>query len=116
MEIADIITIAGAFGGIQGVIELLKYWRSRHTTQRQEVAAVVAVENENRSREIDRLEKRVQQRDEKVDAIHMELRAVQKEKLQLMQDNAELRLQLKEAEIKKCVVRGCGTRKPSSEY
>ena len=53
--------------------------------------------------------------DAKIDTIYVELRQEQAEKLQLIYDKHELELKLKEAEIKKCDVRGCTNRQPPSD-
>lgn len=105
-----------ALGGIEGVKQLLKWWMSRKTTARKEDAAADAAENENERKQVDWLEKRMAERDAKIDGLYIELRKEQADKLQLIHDKHELELRLKEAEIKKCDVRGCGNRQPPSDY
>ncbi len=63
MEIADILTIIGGIGGMQGFIELIKWWRGRKIQYRQDMADVEYKENENTRRQVDWLEKRLSERD-----------------------------------------------------
>lgn len=116
METADILTIIGSIGGVQGFIELVKWWHGRKVRDRQEIATVEAAEEENDRAQIDWLEKRLANRDEKVDALYCELRKTQADLLAQIHANHELALQLKEAEIKKCHKHGCKDRQPPSDY
>lgn len=116
METADILTIIGGIGGIQGIIELLKWWRGRKLQDRHDVADVVASENDNARKQIDWYEKRLQERDAKIDRIDEELRAEQAARLEEIHRRHEVELQLKEAEVKKCCKRGCADREPPSDY
>ncbi len=116
MEITDIITIIGGIGGIQGVIELLKWWRGRKVQDRQDVAEITATENENYRKQIEWYEKRLQERDAKIDRIYAELREEQATHLEEIHRRHEVELQLKEAEVKKCCKRGCADREPPSDY
>lgn len=116
METADILTIIGSVGGLQGVIELIKWWRHRRIQDRHDIADVEAEENENDRRQVDWLEKRLANRDAKVDALYCELRKTQSDLLAQIHANHELALQLKEMEVKKCHKRGCPDRVPPSDY
>lgn len=116
METADILTIIGGIGGIQGIIELLKWWRGRKLQDRHDVADVVASENDNARKQIDWHEKRLQERDAKIDGIYAELRQEQTARLEEIHRRHEVELQLKEAEVKKCCKRGCADREPPSDY
>lgn len=116
MELTDILTLTGALGGIQGVIEAIKWWLSRKATVRQDNAAADAKEDENDRRNTDWLEKRLQERDAKIDAIYAELRQEQTARLEEIHSRHEVELQLKEAEVKKCCKRGCADREPPSDY
>lgn len=116
MDTAQILAIIGSIGGVQGLIELLKWWRRRKVQDRQDTATVVASENDNTRRQVDWLEQRLKERDEKVDAIYAELRKTQTDLLNKIHENHELVLQLKEAEIKKCCRHGCTERQPPSDY
>ncbi len=116
MELNDWLTILGALGGLEAIKWIVNFYVNRKTDARKEDAAADAAENENERKQVAWLEERIAQRDTKIDAIYVELRQEQAEKLQLIYDKHELELKLKEAEIKKCDVRGCGNRQPPSDY
>ena len=52
METTDLLALIGGIGGVQGVIELIKWWRGRKVQDRQEIAGVVAAENENERKQV----------------------------------------------------------------
>ena len=116
MELNDWLTILGALGGLEAIKWVVNFYVNRKTDARKEDAAADAVENENERKQVAWLEARITQRDTKIDAIYVELRQEQAEKLQLIHDKHELELRLKESEIKKCDVRGCSNRQPPSDY
>ena len=116
METVDIMAIIGGIGGIQGFIELVKWWRGRKVQDRHDIADVEATENENRRRQVDWLEKRLAERDAKIDHIYEELRTEQNARLEEIHSRHETELKLAEAEAKKCLKRGCGDRIPPSDY
>lgn len=116
MELNDWLTILGALGGLEAIKWIANFYVNRKTDARKEDAAADAAENENERKQVAWLEARITQRDTKIDAIYVELRQEQAEKLQLIHDKHELELKLKEAEIKKCDVRGCSNRQPPSDY
>lgn len=116
MDIAETLTIIGGIGGIQGIIEAVKWWRGRKVQDRQDIAAVVASENENERKQVDWLEARLAERDAKIDHIYAELRAEQNARLDELHRRHEVEIQLAEAEVKKCHKRGCKDRIPPSDY
>lgn len=116
METSDILTIIGSIGGIHGITELAKWWRGRKVHDRQDVAGAVSAENENERKQVDWLEKRLAERDAKIDALYAELRAEQSAHLQDIYKLHEVELKLAEAEVKKCHKRGCADRIPPSDY
>lgn len=116
MEAIDILTIVGGIGGIQGIIEAVKWWRGRKVQDRHDVAEVEATENENDRKQIDWLEKRLAERDAKIDRIYEELRSEQNARLEEIHRRYEVELKLTEAEAKKCHKRGCKDRIPPSDY
>lgn len=69
MDTADILTLIGGIGGMQGIIELLKWWRGRKLRDRYDIADVKAAEDENSRRQVDWLEKRLAERDAQIDHI-----------------------------------------------
>ena len=81
------------------------------------------VNAEAREKEIDNLnsltnffEKRIQERDLKVDALYIELRKEQEAKLDLIEKLNKQELRCEILEIKKCEKRGCADRLPPSDY
>ncbi len=116
MDINDWVVLITALGGIEGLKQLAKWWANRHYERRKEDASADAAEYETERQQVDWLEKRLSQRDAKVDALYAEVRKLENEKLELIYKNHELELQLKEAEMKKCLKRGCGDREPPSDY
>ena len=116
MDLTEIMTLIGAIGGMQGIVEVGKWWRSRKIEARREDADVSAVENQNRRQQIDWLEKRLAERDAKIDAIYAELRQEQTLRINEIHQRHEVELQLTEAEARKCLVRGCTSRIPPTEY
>lgn len=116
MELTDVITIVGTIGGVQGLIEAAKWWRGRKLHDRQDVAEVEAAENENERKQVDWLESRLAERDQKIDHIYAELRAEQNAHLEEIHRRHEIELKLAEAEVKKCNKRGCADRIPPSDY
>ena len=116
MGVNDWLAILSALGGVEAIRWGITFWVNRKTNARKEDAAADAAENENERKQVDWLEKRMAERDAKIDGLYIELRKEQADKLQLIHDKHELELRLKEAEIKKCDVRGCGNRQPPSDY
>lgn len=116
MGLNEWLALIGALGGLEAIKWIVNFYVNRKTNARKEDAAADAAENENERKQVAWLEERIAQRDAKIDAIYVELRQEQAEKLQLIHDKYELELKLKEAEIKKCDVRGCGNRQPPSDY
>lgn len=116
MTLSDILTLVGAVGGIQGLIELAKWWYGRKLQLRHDAADIEATENENGRKQVDWLEKRLAERDAKIDRIYAELRNEQKARLDEIHLRHETELKFAEAEVKKCNRRGCGDRIPPSDY
>ena len=106
MDIADIITLVGTVGGIQGVVEIGKWWQTRKFDRRKEEADVKATENQVSRSQIDWLEKRLAERDAKIDAIYAELRKEQTLRINEIHQRHEAELLLAEAEARKCIIRG----------
>ena len=116
MNVNDWVILITALGGIEGIKQLLKWWMSRKTDARKEDASADAMENENERKQIAWLEERIAQRDTKIDGLYAELRQSQSAHLEELHKRHEIELKLKEAEMQRCDVRGCGGRKPPSDY
>lgn len=116
MGLTEILTIIGGIGGIQGIIESVKWWRNRKLLDRQKLTDVVSAENENYRKHIDWLENRLKERDAKIDHIYSELRSEQVAHQNEVHLRHEVELKLAEAEARKCYRRGCADREPPSDY
>ena len=123
MELNDWLMVLGAFGGLEGIRWGITFWTNRKTDARKEDASADGMEIQNllsiikaQTEQIDNQEKRMGARDEKVDFLYRENNKLRSEQLDLIREKHELELRLKEAEIKKCDVRGCGNRQPPSDY
>ena len=112
IELTDILAIVGTMGGIEGIKWGLRAWVNRKTDARKEDAAADALEIDNEKNQVTWLEDRIAQRDTKIDALYVELREAQNEKLQLIYDKHALELELKEATYNKCDVYDCQKRIP----
>lgn len=123
MELNDWVILITALGGIEGIKQLVKFWVNRKTNARKEDASADAAEIQNLlnvisnlSGQLDKSDARMTSRDGKVDFLYSENNKLKAEKLELIKKNYELELRLKEAELKKCDVRGCANRQPPSDY
>lgn len=116
MGINEWLALIGALGGLEAIKWVVNFYVNRRTNARKEDASADAMENENERKQIAWLEERIAQRDAKIDAIYVELRQEQSAHLDDIHKKHELELKLKEAEIKKCDVRGCMNRQPPSDY
>ncbi|MCE8465893.1 hypothetical protein J8871_12360 [Bacteroides nordii] len=123
MMLNDWLAIIGAIGGSSTTTWLITFWVNRKTNARKEDASADGMEIQNllniinaQSSQIDNQEKRMATRDAKVDFLYSENNKLRSEQLELIKDRHELELRLKEAEIKKCDVRGCANRQPPSDY
>lgn len=123
MEIQGVALLIGALGGLEAIRWVISSWVNRKTNARKEDASADAAEIENLlsvieklNKQIERYDERLKQRDDKVDSIYHELRTVQNEVQTWTQRYHELELGWKEAEVKRCDVRGCSNRRPPSEY
>lgn len=112
VELETILTIIGAMGGIEGIKWALRAWVNRKTDARKEDAAADALEIDNEKNQVTWLEDRVTQRDLKIDALYVELRNEQADKLNWIHKYYELELRYKEAEWDKCDIKACTKREP----
>ena len=75
------MAIIGAFGGLKAVRWGVTFWVNRKTNARKEDASADSMEDENERKQVDWLEERIAQRDAKIDALYVELRNEQSDKL-----------------------------------
>ena len=81
---------------------MVNFYVNRKTDARKEDASADSMEDENERKQVDWLEDRIAQRDTKIDAIYVELRNEQNDKLIWIHKCHELKLQLKDAEHNRC--------------
>lgn len=116
MGINDWLAIIGAIGGSSTITWAITFWVNRKTNARKEDAAADSIEDENERKQVDWLEKRLAERDSKIDAIYSELRQEQSAHLEEIHNRHEIELKLQEADMKRCEVRKCLNREPQSGY
>ncbi len=123
MGLNEWLAIIGTLGGFEAIRWGITFWTNRKTNARKEDATADGMEIQNllnvisaQSTQIDNQEKRMTARDGKVDFLYSENNKLRSENLEMIREKHELELRLKEAEIKKCDVRGCANRQPPSDY
>lgn len=123
MGLNEWLAILGAIGGSSTITWAVTFWVNRKTDARKEDASADGMEIQNllniikaQTEQIDNQEKRMAARDEKVDFLYRENNKLRSESLDMLKEKHELELRLKEAEVKKCDVRGCANRMPPSDY
>lgn len=116
MGLNEWLAIIGTLGGFEAIKWVVNFYVNRKTNARKEDASADAMENENERKQVAWLEDRISQRDAKIDALYIELRQEQAAHLDEIHKRHETELKLKEAEMKRCDVRGCDKRQPPSDY
>lgn len=116
MELNDWLTILGALGGLEAIKWMVNFYVNRKTDARKEDASADSMEDENERKQVDWLEKRLAERDAKIDAIYVELRQEQAAHLDEIHKRHETELKLKESDMKRCEVRKCLEREPQTGY
>ena len=116
ISLTDFLAILAALGGWEAIRWVINFVANRKTDKRKEVAAASSMEGDHNRTNIDWLEKRVVERDTKIDKVYAELRDEQSKRLEEIHKRYEVELRLKEMETKRCDVRGCANRQPPSDY
>ncbi|NDV83637.1 hypothetical protein [Bacteroides sp. 51] len=123
MMMDTVLAVIGTLGGWEAIKWILNTFLYRKTNARKEDASADAAEIQNLlsvieklNTQIERYDERLKQRDDKVDAIYRDWRNSQNEVQQWTHKYHELELKSKEAEIRRCDVRGCKDRIPPSDY
>lgn len=98
-NIGWIATLVGAFGGW----ELVKWFLNRDTNKRIGAAQAFEVEYKALIEDYHRVQSEVDELKEKVDQLYDKLHTLENERLDLIKENNELRLALKEAEKHVCL-------------
>ncbi|WP_270436358.1 MULTISPECIES: hypothetical protein [Bacteroides] len=116
MELNDWLAILGAIGGLEAIKWIVNFYVNRKTNARKEDATADSMEDENERKQVDWLEKRLAERDAKIDTIYVELRQEQAAHLDEIHKRHETELKLKESDMKRCEVRKCLEREPQTGY
>ena len=123
MDLNDWLGLLGAVGGASTLTWAVTFWVNRKTYARKEEASADSMEIQNlltilkaQTDQIDKQEKRMETRDAKVDYLYSDNNKLRAQVLELTHEKHELELRLKEAELKKCDVRGCIKRRPPRDY
>lgn len=120
---SDWVTILTAIGGFEAVKWVVTYIATHGSFKKKEAAeaqkeeaAADALTQDNMRSQIDWYEKRIIERDSRVDLIWKQLREEQFKYIEEISRRHELELQLKELEVKRCEVRKCVGRKPPGDF
>ena len=123
MTLETVLAVVGTLGGWEAIKWTLNTFLYRKTNARKEDASADAAEIQNLlsiieklNTQIERYDERLKQRDDKVDAIYRDWRSSQNEVQSWTQRYHELELRSKEAEVRRCDVRGCANRVPPGDY
>lgn len=116
MQIETILAIISTLGGLEAIKWIVRFVTYHKTEARKERASVDTLEEENRRKNVNWLEERLTQRDEKIENLYIELHKEQEEKMNWINRCHEVELAQKESDMKKCEIRGCVRRIPPSEY
>ncbi len=116
MNIVEIGTIVASVVTAVGGFEFIKWWSNRRAYARKELADAKSDEQKLYARQIEWYEKRLGERDMKVDSLYKELRDSQARELELTERCNSLELEKQLLIYQKCEVRGCGNRKPPGDY
>lgn len=103
MDIGSFMTAAGTVVTALGGIELVKYLLNRKSNSRIAEANAFDVERKALLEDYKRVQGEVDELKKKVDELYKKLHSLETERLDLIRENNELRLALKEAEKHVCL-------------
>lgn len=112
MNVIEIISAVCGAGGVLGVISYFLFFKETKQLKKSEAKKG---ELDNWLRQTEIYEKRLYERDIKVDALYAELRKEQEKNLDYLEKLNNKELEMRLLIIQKCEVRGCKLRKPPSE-
>ena len=121
IEIETFLMIVTALGGFESIKFGVQKWSNRKTDARKENAQAESMEIQNTTNYIRSMEERMSQRDAKIDALYLELRAEQMGRLEDKEKRLEdlkrfyaMELRCKIAEYNRCDLpdNECSRRKP----
>lgn len=113
MMMNDWIMLVTAFGGVEGAMQLVKWWVNRKTNKRISDAQA-DVEEFKALREYNEfLQKQLSEKEQRFVEQTERLRKLQDEHFALKETNSDLRLELA---MKRCERKKCGDRVPQNGY
>ena len=113
MMMNDWIMLVTAFGGVEGAMQLVKWWVNRKTDKRISDAQA-DVEEFKALREYNEfLQKQLSEKEQRFVEQTERLRKLQDEHFALKETNSDLRLELA---MKRCERKKCGDRVPQNGY
>ncbi len=125
--VIQLISVVGGFELIKWLVRSIIYRKQEKQKQEVEIKkqelevkkeefSICTLDSEEDRKKIAFLEDRIRERDKKIDDVYILLRTEEKDHLETIRELYETKLKLQEAELKRCDVRGCSSRKPPSEY
>lgn len=119
MDISTLLSVVAAIGGIEGI----KFFLNIKTNKRKAEASAKTDEITARTQEFDLykkqieyLQNRLEQRDNKVDFLYAELRDKESQALRLIAENNALELKAQEADMWRCNILDCDHRIPPKNF
>lgn len=102
MDWDQVIVILGALGGLEGIRQFMKWWRTRRAEKRVQEAAADNAELETLRKQYDWLQGKYEALNKKVDELYNSIHDLETRNMELLKRNGELELALKIAEWDKC--------------
>ena len=102
MDWNQVIVILGALGGLEGIRQFMKWWRTRRAEKRVQEAAADNAELETLRKQYDWLQGKYEALNKKVDELYNSIHDLETRNMELLKRNGELELALKIAEWDKC--------------
>lgn len=102
MDWNQVIVILGALGGLEGIRQFMKWWRTRRAEKRVQEAAADNAELETLRKQYDWLQGKYEALNKKVDELYNSIHELETRNMELLKRNGELELALKIAEWDKC--------------
>lgn len=100
MDWEGVLTAAATIVTALGGLELIKFLLNRKTTKKVDEANAFRVQRDTLMEDYNRLQEEVNKLNEKVNELYDKVHALEGERLDLIRENNELKLALKEAEKK----------------
>lgn len=123
MELNEWLLLLGALGGVQGCIELIKFWMKRKSMRKQANAEATHADLANLNDYADSWKElyteakgEIKELNAKIDSLYADIKVLRECKAEHVRNEHRLELENEALKIKKCDVRGCADRVPPSDY